>query len=136
MILAQDPSARPENIQGWATSMRQELLTPHYREKLVDVFKRFGLMTNTHPGFPLGSFGVPADILELQDGHNDLVHLSKEYAEGIAPEMGGLPNLNAYLTNYLEGKGRSPETIQFLLERDRSVFLMAMMERLSKGLRV
>lgn len=81
--LKRDPQARPENVGGWATSMREELLSPEWRGQLKKVLLRQGFLTNTHPGFPLGALedNVP-QVYMLGRAFDDLERMLQEYADG------------------------------------------------------
>lgn len=60
-----EEKASDQALRGWAKDMREEMLSPAWRARLVEAVSAQGFLTNTHPGFPIGGLGNPVLSLPL-----------------------------------------------------------------------
>lgn len=141
----QDPELRPEALGNWATSMKEELRSPQWRAKLVEVVCTQGFLTNTHPGYPIGALEntVPPEYL-LGGAFRDLEKLLRDYANGVgaaAPEADDRKvweaDYKAFWVAALRKKGHEEEVAAWCMERIGYLLaLRAEMERIMRPKRM
>lgn len=116
-----------ENI-FWAQSMKADLM--ENRDKLLQVLKKHGFLTNTHAGFCLGPLlDSPENTPALGLVYQDIDALASAYASGVGPPM----SLDSYKDDVkaeLVDLGHNSDLVDYALEREgESVILQAFMTR-------
>lgn len=110
---------------GWVADMQQDV-TVHYRDEVLTMLRKVGIMCNSHAGFPLAAFRGPEPSYELATCFADLRKFCAEYsAQNVPSEYG-------WLKRRLLAVGHSPENVQYALSETGGAEPMAMLEQMSR----
>lgn len=133
--LQEDPELRPDNMRGWASGMKEELLDETWRPQLVEALRNHGFLTNTVPGFPLSVFESPSNHRGMTKGYRRIEEIALAHAEGIGE--GPDPDvLEESLRQQLEAEGYAPALIKHMLRNEGfGLVIQASLERIMRPVR-
>ena len=139
--LKQDPEARKENLKGWVTMMKKDLLSRAGRAQLVQVLRSHEILNNTHRAYPLSRLldGM-SNTYALSQAYEQLEEMLVTYAEGGAGySKGDKWDGDAYRDYWvakLREKGVCQQVAEWVMQHDGLMLaLEAGMERTMRPIR-